>query len=617
MTNPRSRRGLARIAAVLLAVAAATVLVLAPGCREDDDELTIAFLADFSGPLAEFGPEIQTGVELAIQHVNDAGGVNGGHIILVTGDTQVDPAIGVEEARRLVEVEGVHAIVGPLSSSVTIAVAESVTGEAGIPTISPSATSPSVTVAQDNGFLFRSTISDAAQAPVLAELVSRIGVTNVAVLYLNDAYGQGLAEGFEASYGGTATLVSHEDGQPSYLAELEQAAGGGATHLVAISFPAQAKVYIREALENEHLPSRFVFVDGTKSQELIDEIGAEFLEGSPGTAPASPDTEASAAWDAAYVQAYGAPPTLPFVREAYDATIALALAAEAAGSFEGAAIRDALVEVASPGGLTVLPGPEGIRAGLEAVRDGDDVNYEGAATTLDWNADGDVDERLRGHLAIPRRHHRGADGRALPPPVGRRVAPALGESRAGRLAARPSSRREAPRRAPPPDGAQVAAHRLLLGQQSLRSQQQEGHDHQPDQHLPELEDPRSERVGEILLDQRDPEPDESHRERAQHRPPVVAAPADDEHRPDQEREEVVEGIRGDRAGAVRPDRAGERHHHPAEHEALHPVAGRPLAHRPGRLLVLPDGAQHAAPGRGRRTVDDHVDREQRQRRERE
>ena len=389
MTNLRARRGAARIAAVLLVVAAAALLVLAPACREDDDELKIAFLADFSGPLAEFGPEIQTGVELAIQHVNDAGGVNGGHILLVTGDTQVDPAIGVEEARRLVDVEGVHAIVGPLSSSVTIAVAESVTGAAGIPTISPSATSPSVTVAEDNGFLFRSTISDAAQAPVLAELVSRLGVTNVGVLYLNDAYGQGLADGFEASYGGTATLVSLEDGQTSYLAELEQAARGGATHLVAISFPAQAKVYIREAIEND-LFRQFVFVDGTKSEELIEDIGAEFLDGSPGTAPASPESEASAAWDAAYVEAFGEPPTLPFVREAYDATIAIALAAEAAGSFEGAAIRDALVSVASPGGLTVLPGPEGIRAGLEAVRDGDDVNYEGAATTLDWNADGDV-----------------------------------------------------------------------------------------------------------------------------------------------------------------------------------------------------------------------------------
>ena len=396
MIDIRDRRRLARIAAILLVAAAAMAMVLAPACGEESDELKIGFLADFSGPLAEFGPEIQTGVELAIQHVNDAGGVNGRDVVLVTGDTQVDTNIGVEEARRLVEVEGVHAIVGPLSSSVTIAVAESVTGGAGVPTISPSATSPSVTVTEDGGFLFRSTISDAAQAPVLAQMVTSIGIDNVAVLYLNDAYGQGLAEGFAASFTGTATLVSHEDGQPSYLAELQQAARGGAQHLVAISFPAQAKVYIREALENG-LFEKFVFVDGTKSEELIEEIGAEFLDGSPGTAPASPDTEASEAWNQAYIAAFGALPSLPFVREAYDATIAIVLAAEAAGSLEGAALRDALVSVASPPGLTVLPGAAGIEAGLEAVRDGNDVNYEGAATTLDWNADGDV---TNGHVGI-------------------------------------------------------------------------------------------------------------------------------------------------------------------------------------------------------------------------
>ena len=207
--------------------------------------------------------------------------------ILVTGDTQVTPTVGVEESRRLVDVAGVHAIVGPLSSSVTIAVAESVSGPAGIPTISPSATSPSVTLANDSGFLFRSTISDAAQAPVLAEMVSAIGADNVAVLYLNDAYGQGLADGFAASFAGTATLVSLEDGQLSYLAELRQAAGGGAEYLVAISFPAQAKVCIRQALVHD-LFERFFFVDGTKSEELIAEIGAEFLEGSPGNRPSLP-----------------------------------------------------------------------------------------------------------------------------------------------------------------------------------------------------------------------------------------------------------------------------------------------------------------------------------------
>jgi ABC-type branched-subunit amino acid transport system substrate-binding protein len=78
------------------------------------------------------------------------------------------------------------------------------------------------------------------------------------------------------------------------------------------------------------------------------------------------------------------------VREAYDATIALALAAQSAGSVDGTAIRDALVKIAGPGGTTYIPGAEGIAAALKAIKDGKDVNYEGAATTLDWDANGDV-----------------------------------------------------------------------------------------------------------------------------------------------------------------------------------------------------------------------------------
>ena len=311
-------------------------------------------------------------------------------MVFVTGDTQVNQTVGVEEARRLVDIEGVHAIVGPLASTITIAVAETVTGPAQVPTISPSATAAAVTFAQDDGFLFRSTISDAAQAPFLAQLVEDAGIENVGVLFLNDAYGQGLSGGFSSLFRGTATMVSHESEQVSYLAELQQAADGGAEWLVAISFPKQAKVYLREALENG-IFEQFVFVDGTKSEELIEDIGAEFLNGFQGTAPwADPGTDATAAWNEAYLEEFGALPTRPFVREAYDAVIVIALAAEAAGSTDGVAIRDELVRVASPGGEVALPGADGIKRALELIRDGDDVNYEGAATTLDWNADGDV-----------------------------------------------------------------------------------------------------------------------------------------------------------------------------------------------------------------------------------
>ena len=375
----------------LLGLLVGSVALVGSACGGDDNEaLKIAYLADFSGPIAEFGPAIQTGVDLAIEHINAGGGVFGKDVVLVTGDTGLDAVKGVEEASRLVEIAGAHVMVGPLSSSVTIAVAEGVTSKAKVPTISPSATAPGISVANDDGYLFRSTTSDAAQGPVLAQLAADEGYTNVGVLFINDPYGQGLSGAFESAFQGTLTSSSYEAGQTTYLAELQAAAGGGATVLVAIGFPTEALVYIREALEND-IFDKFLFVDGTKSPELIEGIGAEFLNGFKGTAPTGgPDTASAIAWLAAYEARFGAPPSTPFVKEAYDATIALALAAELAGSTDGEKIRDALPKVGGPSGETFIAGAAGVAAALEAVRDGKSINYEGAATSLDWDAAGDV-----------------------------------------------------------------------------------------------------------------------------------------------------------------------------------------------------------------------------------
>ena len=354
------------------------------------EPLKIGFLADYSGPIAEFGPAIELGARLAIQHLNEGGGVFGQDVQLVTGDTGLDATRAVEEARRLIEIEGVHAIVGPLASGITLAVAESVTGQANIPTVSPSATSPQLTVADDNGFLFRSTISDAAQGPVLAQLAADEGYANVSVLYVDNAYGQGLAESFLDAWGGESVSVAYAEGQTSYLAELQNVAGANGQVLIAVGYPTEAQVFIREAIENGIFDT-FLFVDGTKSQDLIDAIGGGYLDGMKGTAPSGgPESDSLRLFNAAYEAEHGELPSIPFVREAYDATIAIGLAAASAGSTDGVRLRDHLRAVAAPDGMVVSAGAAGVAAGLRALGNGESVNYEGAATTVDWNAAGDV-----------------------------------------------------------------------------------------------------------------------------------------------------------------------------------------------------------------------------------
>ena len=119
-------------------------------------------------------------------------------------------------------------------------------------------------------------------------------------------------------------------------------------------------------------------------------VGGDRLGGMYGTAAAvSLDNRWVADWDEAYAAAYGAPPAFAYVRETYDAAIALALAAQAADSVEGEAIRDRLRAVGGGPGEQITPDPGSIESALRALADGRGVNYDGAVS-LDWDANGDL-----------------------------------------------------------------------------------------------------------------------------------------------------------------------------------------------------------------------------------
>ena len=357
--------------------------------------LKIGMLFDYTGDLGEFGPNMETGARLAEKQINDAGGVLGKPIQLVKADAATSPQVAVQEATRLVDVEGVQAIIGCLSSGVTIAVAQGVTVPSQIVQISPASTAASITDLEDNDFLFRTTLSDTGQGKVLADWAWEEGYKTVATMYVNNAYGIGLSNGFAQAFadlGGTVTAeVSHEQEQTTYLSELQQAVEGDPEVLVAISYPVSATVYLREAIEND-LIDKFLFVDGTKSADIIEALGADALEGTTGTSPSTPE-EASltADFDEEYEAEYGeAVPALPYVRESYDAVIAISLAAEAAGSTDPSEIRDALREVAGPPGDTIGASAAGVEQALEAVRAGTDIDFQGSANRSNWDENGDV-----------------------------------------------------------------------------------------------------------------------------------------------------------------------------------------------------------------------------------
>ncbi len=380
---------------------AAIVLLGATGCASDDAPtgdvaLKIGLLLDFSGS-PETSASRQRGFELAIAQVNANGGVLGRSVESVAADAPRDLDVALESARRFVEDEGVHAIVGPNSSAASLPIAEQVTGPAGIPTISPSATAPRLADAADDDFFFRTALSDTAQGPILAQLARDRGFTNVGLTYRDDPYGRGLAAAFEAAWTGTIISVSIDTVETSNLGALRETARAGAEALVVIDFGTAAQAIVQEAID-AGVYSHFLFADAAKRVRIVEEIGGEHLGGMYGTAGAPPPpSEVGREWDAAFAERYGDVPVLTYVKETYDATMAIMLAAEAAGSVDGAAIRDKLRAVATPPGQIVHATPQGISDALRLLREGKEINFEGAGGTLDWDVNGDL---LRGHIGI-------------------------------------------------------------------------------------------------------------------------------------------------------------------------------------------------------------------------
>ena len=383
---------MASVTAILLVMTAAAC---GNGEPEAPNPLLVGNLNTFTGSLSEFGPPLRNAIELAADHVNRAGGVDGASMIIISRDTAVNPVQGVDAARALTDVENVVAIVGALSSGVTVAVANAVAIPHEKLMVSGASTAPSITVLEDNDFIFRTTPSDASQGVVLARLAEEQGYQKVGIMYINNAYGEGLANQFEESFtalGGTVTAkVPHEDVQPTFVSELEKATEGDPDVLAVLSYTGQAAVYVREALEGGYA-DEFLFADGTKGPEWIDSIDAwTALDGSLGTAQGSPDSPAKGAFEKAYMDTFGFMPSHPFMAEHYDATVLVALAAAKAGSTtDSVAIRDQLRFVANPPGEVIGPGRDEIAKALRLLAEGEDINYEGAGGAVDFDENGDV-----------------------------------------------------------------------------------------------------------------------------------------------------------------------------------------------------------------------------------
>ncbi len=357
-------------------------------------EIKIGTLLSHTGPLKEFGPGTQNGAMLAAKQL----GAAGFEIEVIHEDSETSAIPATDAAKKLVEIDRVVAIVGALASGVTVPVAESVTCPNNVIMISPASTSPLITVLpsdRDKDFLFRTCPSDALQGVVAGKLAAGYNKT-ASVLYVNNPYGQGLAEqfkkAFEKYHGKVLAMVPHDEkAAESYTAELRKALADNPDRLAAFSYPEHAKIYLKEAIEFFKY-RHFLFCDGTKSEDIIEALGAKNVEGQMGTAPGTAGGKPYVIFSADYKQEYGRLPPLPFITNSYDAVAVIGLAAYAAKiqgkELTSINIRDQLREVANPPGEVIMPGE--FEKAFNLLKAGKKINYEGAAGSVDFDQNGDV-----------------------------------------------------------------------------------------------------------------------------------------------------------------------------------------------------------------------------------
>lgn len=347
-----------------------------------DGTLTLGTLLPQTGDLAFLGPPEFAGVQLAVDEINEAGGVLGKPVKKIDADSgDGTPDIAGSEVDNLLS-EDADAIIGAAASGVSVSVIDKITG-AGVVHFSPANTAAGFDTYEDNGLYFRTAPSDRLQGQVLANLAVEDGFENVAIMGRQDFYGEGLSEQVQSTLeekgANVAEFVLYAADATKYSAEVAKIAAAKPDALVLVGFEETTKI-IPQLIGNGIGPQdiQIYFVDGNLadySKESFD------LTGVKGTLPVSGNPDPG--FNDRLLEVDPKLKDFSYGPQSYDAAMIIALAAIAAGDDSGEAVGAEIINVTKDG--TQCSTFEECAALLE---DGEDIDYEGASGPTDMNDTG-------------------------------------------------------------------------------------------------------------------------------------------------------------------------------------------------------------------------------------
>jgi len=318
------------------------------------DTIKVGVYGDLTGQTSSFGQSTKNGIELAVDEINAAGGVNGKKIQLVIEDDQGRPEQAKTVVQKLISTDKVQAVLGEVASTNSLAAAP-VAQEAKIPMITPSSTNPKVTQVGD--YVSRVCFIDPFQGDVMAKFAANTLKAKKAAIMLdfNSPYSRGLTEFFEASFkklgGEIVDKQSYTQGDRDYKGQLTAIRAKAPDVIYVPGYYGEVGVIAKQAKQLD-IKAPMLGGDGWDSTQLWD-LGGDALNGDYISNHYSVDDPSPAIqkFVADYRARYGNVPDA-LAALGYDSMKVLADSIKRAGTTAGPQLKDAIAATKNFAGVT-------------------------------------------------------------------------------------------------------------------------------------------------------------------------------------------------------------------------------------------------------------------------
>ena len=340
-------------------------------------QINVGVNLPLSGALAPLGRSTLEGVRLRVDRINKAGGIAGRKIALVVEDNRGEKADSRSALKKLAEIDGVVAVIGPITSTNTFA-AKIDAEEYHVPLISPTATNDHVT---DNAhYVFRACFNDSFQGTVIATYAYKhLGVRKAAVMTDNNSdYSKGLSANFakamEAEGGVMAAREGYQQKDTDFGTQLIRIKNSGAEIIFVPGYPPELPLIIKQA-KVVGFPGRLCGADGWDNDAVINNSG-DNIEGCVIVGAFSPEDDRPMVKEflADAKAAYGRTPGT-FEALGYDSVVLLSKAMDkGAGRQEIADGLHGLKDVEGVSGrITITPRGDAVKSAvvLKIAKEGD------------------------------------------------------------------------------------------------------------------------------------------------------------------------------------------------------------------------------------------------------